>query len=240
MNVKKYRIYCETEAIFVEAWSEVQQTTCPNNNTHTIDPNKTVLVDLSNFGKTSIKQTFSEGESQDSYRLFSFYTDIQPLETKVISLQLPIDVNMFAVDVITRKSNIDDSYDVHVDKNTLIGYVVSNSITNILSVSPTVIEYTKIGFYISLDMVNYYIITHIDSINETITIETSINSSIGDPVYLTYYMIKNRIIKHFGSYPMGTSIIGSNRILKSQRGELTYRNLSKDLKDILINIETTF
>ena len=53
-------------------------------------------------------------------------------------------------------------------------------------------------------------------------------------------MLKDRIITHTGTYPMGSSIIGSSRILETQHGAVTYRNKCSSVKKIIINIETTF
>lgn len=43
MNLYKYRIWCETEVSWVYVWASETPTTCPNNNTHIIDPSKTVI-----------------------------------------------------------------------------------------------------------------------------------------------------------------------------------------------------
>lgn len=239
MTVKKYRVYCNTELINVETWAETQPTVCPNNNTHTIDDNKTSMIDME-LSEIKVKQVHSDGDSQDYYRLFTYYGTIGPNETKEISLQNPIDVNMFSVDIITSSNSIGDSYDVHVDKDTLVGGIMQSSNTKLLYVSSTVVQYAKSGLFISLDKINYHIITDIDIINNTISVENDIISTIGSPVYLTYFMIKDRVITHTGTYPMGSSIIGSNRILKTQKGALTYRNNSSSTKKIIINIETTF
>ncbi len=47
----KYRIYCNTEATFVEEWSETIPTECPNNAGHSIDSDNIVIIDkLDVFG----------------------------------------------------------------------------------------------------------------------------------------------------------------------------------------------
>lgn len=239
MVVKKYKVYCNTELIHVDVWSETQPTTCPNNNTHTIDDNKTAIIDIV-LNEVTIKQTHQNGEPQDHYRLFTYYATVGPNEIKEIDLRNLIDVNMFAVDIITSDNSIGDTYDVHVDKNTLIGGITQSSNTKILNVSQTVIQYSKIGFYISVNQINQYMITDIDIVNNTIEIECDIITTIGDPVYLTYFMIKDRKITFTGTYPMGSSIIGSARILKTQKGAITYMNNSSSTKKIIVNIETTF
>jgi len=72
MSVKKYRVYCDTELTYVEIWSETIPTTCPNNNTHTIDDNKTSMIDIVN-NEMKIKQVHTNNDTQDHYRLFTYY-----------------------------------------------------------------------------------------------------------------------------------------------------------------------
>jgi len=45
MSLFKYRIWCNTESTWVESWDEETPTTCPNNNTHSIDTTKTVITE---------------------------------------------------------------------------------------------------------------------------------------------------------------------------------------------------
>lgn len=44
-EIFKYRIWCETEQVFVTTWDEDEPTVCPNNNTHTIDGDQTAVID---------------------------------------------------------------------------------------------------------------------------------------------------------------------------------------------------
>ena len=44
-EVHKYRVWCNTDSKYVEVWAEEEPTTCPENNGHSIDPDKTVIVE---------------------------------------------------------------------------------------------------------------------------------------------------------------------------------------------------
>lgn len=52
--VNRYRVYCQTESNYVYAWNQQLQTTCPNNNTHTIDSNATTIVESISSTATQI------------------------------------------------------------------------------------------------------------------------------------------------------------------------------------------
>lgn len=53
-TVKNYRCFCNTESAYVYTWSTTAPTTCPNNNTHTIDPNSIVVVDSVSSTETAV------------------------------------------------------------------------------------------------------------------------------------------------------------------------------------------
>jgi len=43
-DLYKYKIFCETEGLFVYSWGESEPTTCPNNNTHTVTAGSATIV----------------------------------------------------------------------------------------------------------------------------------------------------------------------------------------------------
>jgi hypothetical protein len=45
-SIYKYRVFCETENAYVYGWNTVAQTTCFNNNSHTINQSITSIVDI--------------------------------------------------------------------------------------------------------------------------------------------------------------------------------------------------
>ncbi len=64
MDLFKYRVWCETESLFVEKWAETEVLTCPNNNSHEIDSDKTVIIESileespkDRSGKERVQQT---------------------------------------------------------------------------------------------------------------------------------------------------------------------------------------
>lgn len=54
-EINKWRVWCDTESTWVEIWNPVEPTTCPNNNSHSIDTSKTSIID-------TIKQDFPISE----------------------------------------------------------------------------------------------------------------------------------------------------------------------------------
>ncbi len=44
----KYRIWCNTEAAYIEKWSEIPLTYCPNNNAHSVNTGLRDLLETFN------------------------------------------------------------------------------------------------------------------------------------------------------------------------------------------------
>ena len=62
-KVFKYRVYCETESIYVYTWGDSTPTTCPNNNGHTITTSTVSIVDqvsdIVSYGDVSVDNSTS-------------------------------------------------------------------------------------------------------------------------------------------------------------------------------------
>ena len=63
-NLYKYRVWCITESSWVNTWGTEEPTTCPNNESHTIDSDKIVVTQkkedvgpVDRSGKTRVHQT---------------------------------------------------------------------------------------------------------------------------------------------------------------------------------------
>lgn len=64
-TVYKYKIYCNTESLWVEGWDTVVPTNCFNNNGHTIDTNFTTQIDLVKSNDVNIISTDTYGNIGD-------------------------------------------------------------------------------------------------------------------------------------------------------------------------------
>jgi hypothetical protein len=237
-TVKKYRIYCNDEAITVNGWSETEPVSCFNNNTHTIDTNQTSLLDVTTT-RVSIEQTHSDVNDQDSYYLHNVYAYVGPNEVKTIPIDFGVDVNMFDVQLHTNKSHIGDTWSSHINKDTVIGIVtVTDTNTNVITMLDTSIIYIKVGHFVNINDNGYMRV--LSKTDTTITIDQSLDVTSGDIVTVTYFMIYNKKILVAGIQSMGSGIIGSFKIPVSYDIGVTYNNTTKMTKPIVMDIETTF
>ena len=58
-TVYKYRIWCVTDAKYEYTWGEDEPTTCPANTAHTIDADKTTVVEVNRPDAVLLKEEFS-------------------------------------------------------------------------------------------------------------------------------------------------------------------------------------
>lgn len=235
MSVKKYRVFCLNESIFVTGWSKTEPTTCFNNNTHSIDPNQTSLVDIEE-NKVRILQTYDSPTEGDSYYLYSNLHIINPNDEVIIPINLEIESNLFSVTINTKLDNIGDEWSSYINKDTPIGTVTANSTGNIVSISST--ENVKPGFYITYDGINEYRV--ISKTDTTVTHNDNVNVSTGDVVKLTYYMVYKKKILNKGTETLGNNIIGSTKIPSTYNAGIVYKNNSNQQKKISVSVETTF
>jgi hypothetical protein len=72
-EVYKYRVWCETDNKYVETWGDSEPTVCPENNGHSIDADKTVIVE-------TVTKDFPTSEIDD-YKI-SVHTSYKPKADK--------------------------------------------------------------------------------------------------------------------------------------------------------------
>jgi hypothetical protein len=77
MSINKYRIYCETESLYVYEWAETEPTDCPNNNTHTITTSATTIVDTIDTYGTSDSAGRLLVNNNNKVNLFGDATSVQ-------------------------------------------------------------------------------------------------------------------------------------------------------------------
>ena len=237
MSVKKYKVYCNDEAAFVTGWSESEPTTCYNNNTHIIDTDKTAMIDIQNSTNVRILQTHDSTEDIDNYYLYSKIFTIDPNETKDLMIDLDIDYNLYSVSIATKKENTGDRWSSYINKNTLIGVVAETSSGTSIKMAESSVEVVKPGYYVHLSGVDYMVI---DKTIDTIILKNPIDVTIGDLVYMTFYMVYRQNIMDFGVRRFGDSIIGSFKIPKEYQMGVTYENNSSSTKTIVVESEMTF
>jgi hypothetical protein len=232
MPVKKYRVYCNDESTFVTGWSESEPSTCYNNNTHTIDTNKTAVTDF-NLDEVAIIQT--EPNIKNTFFLESVTDLIDAGQTKDIDIPTDVDFYLYGVHLNLFQPNIGDLFSVWVNKDTVIGLTTGSSTGNTISVDQTSVDNAVLGYYLKFGT-EYYKIINKDT--TTITLNGTPTVSSGVPVMMTYFMIFKKVIRT--TYmKLGFSLLGAKKMLSEWTAGVTYENTSQSRKEFNIDLETT-
>lgn len=236
MPVKKYRVYCDTEAKDVTGWSETEPATCFNNDTHTIDAGKTVVVDVAPTDVVRIDQSPKLTDTASYYLSTETYTVAPNTETH-LPIVLDIDVNMFAVQIHARQENIGDHWSAYINKDTVIGVVGETVIGTVITMAPASVAVVKVGYYVSIGG-DY--IRVVDKTPTTLTLKQSVDATAGDVVTLTYFLVYRKRVVSVGHELLGSSIFGSFKIPKEYTAGILYANNSNQTKRISFDVEVTF
>jgi hypothetical protein len=219
----------------VYVWGETPPVACPNGSDHSIDANTITIVDSVSDKVMNISQ--DHGLTGGNFRSETLGATIKPNTTETFDFAWPFDISVHTVHFITNAQHIGDVISCVIAPNTVIGYITSvvGQGDNTINVSPTVIQYTKKGYIVSLfdgqNKSSLGMVTGQDVVNGTITCSIPSSSSF-DPLTPTYVMLEVRNINQFrigdpNEYSIGASLIQSGLIPANTVVQLEYKNNSK-------------
>ena len=237
-SINNYRIFCNTESLFVNVWSTDIPSVCPNNIQHQIDTNSISVVDTISSNAVNIIQ-YKDG-IQGLYRVLSRSMFIPARQTISEDTSYDIPVSILSINFITTTENSGDIVNCYVAPNTIIGKITKdiNNGDKVINVSPTVITNVKRGYIINITngskIINMGECTDINPVTNTITCNSRANDNInlGSIVQITIHNIKDFILGPpssitFNNKTLQTTLIAKNTILR-----MIYQNNS--------DIDTTF
>jgi hypothetical protein len=248
-TVYKWRIYCETEGIWVESWGTTAPTTCGNNTTHTINPNST--QEIQSISPNEVFVNTERVPTGGNFRTVGYMREIPactPGETFVFDVSYPYPINLSLVSFRTDVNSSGDMINGDAAPDTVVGVLTSNAIstTSVLHVSPTVNEYLKVGFYCNIfnGITSYNLGECIsnDTVNNTITTERQVPETVsaGSLIRMALrniddYVLSNNQYKILGTGKIGASYVPANTILR-----IHYQNNNGESKRFFIDNEFTY
>jgi hypothetical protein len=114
-----YRLFCETENDYVYKWDTVEPTTCPHNNSHTIDPNS-ISID----GQVSTEQIIVREEripTGGNFQAMTMKLVVPGNSTGTIATHWPFHVTAFGVNFITTNDHKGDIMNMYAGKDATVG-----------------------------------------------------------------------------------------------------------------------
>jgi hypothetical protein len=199
-SINNYRLYCNTESLYINTWNSDTPTKCPNNNTHQIDTNSISIIDTINSSTVSIIQGNSSLNGYYRVENIVFTALANQIFTKTFSF--PYNVGILTVNWSTGDTHAGDILNCYIAKNTTIGYITQKiqQGDTILHVSPTVFTHLCKGFLINItngtQNINMGECIMLDPITNTITCSIAANSNmnIGNLLQMTIHNIRNQYL----------------------------------------------
>lgn len=247
-NVIKWKIHCDTEAIDVEGYSNKEYgspTKCYNNNTHTISGTPEILEIIHNASINIIEDT---KPIAGHLRVETIKISILPWETKIVDKNWVIDIAPLSVQLLTTHVHTGDTLQVDVSPGKIIGVATQDiaATDTVINVSPTVMQHASIGFPSCItDGVTTNeagMITDIDRVNNTITVETALTDSFlaSSPTYVSIsarFLGPHEFSNTVSDLTFGATKLGASHVPKGETVRVTYVNNSPNYKDLYILIE---
>lgn len=149
-QVNRYRVFCTTESQYIYDWNDKAPTSCPNNNTHSIDTDSISIVDSVRSQSVNIIQ--EEGPTGGNYSCESYSMSIPPGQSTIQTLTWPFNISIASVHFTTDTTHVGDCVTSLIAPNTTIGVTTTavNTGDTLFNVSTSVIQNIKIGMCVSL------------------------------------------------------------------------------------------
>lgn len=248
-DLYKYRVYCNTEEIPVVTWSTSEPTVCPNNNTHTIDASKTVIIDKVLSDEVSIKE--EDVPTGGHYKIVSNVLVCPANTTSTHNYSYPYDMTVLDMFMVTEETHKGDVLNLIMSPDTTIGMISADVAIDdtVINIPIQYMDPLKKGFLIKItdgvDTSDLGYILALDTVNGTIT--TSIGASYShlasSPTYIQMGITPLDDI-HIGpptTYYFGDKKIGGSYVPANTPIRVYYENKSlTDEKTLYTYIEKLY
>lgn len=246
-----YRLRCVTEDRHEYVWleeSEGEPTVCPVNAAHTIDSSKTAQIDRVTQEEVAIKEEFVPTQGYYQSKGYEIDIDANVGSYTIMSHSWPYQITMLMGWFIASAENVGDKVEAYVASDIITGAIQAPVAVNdtTITVTPTVIENTAIGYYLKLfDGVNQSDLGRVlgvDSANSQITVETGSDQNFSplSPTYVqqTIKVIDDMFINHAGAkYSFAEKKMGGKAVPPGITFDIRYLNRTGGAKKFCYNME---
>ena len=244
-TLNQYRLFCITENIHIDTWSESPPSICQHNNSDTIDTSSIVIIDSISSNDVNIVQS-TPGFTGEFYRSQGFNLVIPPntIASKVFSW--PFNITLLTFSMQLNSANEGDTVNLFVAPNTTIGSITRNITQGdtVIYVSSTVLSNIHFGHNVTITNGNQKIemgeCINIDLVNGILTCDTPANISIMSGAYVQssrhtlkdFYINSSNII-----YTLANKTINGMSLPKNTNNTIYYNNTSNTSKNFAFSIE---
>lgn len=233
----KYRIYCITENTWVYKWAEFPISTCPNDASHTVNPDSVSWIEEMSDNIVTIKEETIPTGGRLKVLSHAFTAAPNTITQATFSHRIPL--NILVGNYAWKDTQENDSISIEIGPDTLIGYITANTTTTDVDIhvsSETIqlfIDKTiSTGMYLRLKaggtVSAYYQIISYDVINNTIELEDPIGiaflASTPTRIEISIFFAKNVELGVSHPYSLGENKVGSSYLPANIPFRYTYNN----------------
>jgi hypothetical protein len=244
-EVKLWRVYCNDESAFFQVWSPTEPTACPNNVAHTIDPDKTTVIDKISKSEVQIQEELVSTQGIYRYQGYKYTIPAGTVgDITVLNLEWDYPITLLNGHFDASLDQVGDVIDGWVVPNTPIGYTTAavNIGDTLINVSSTVLQYIYIGYTVKItDGVNTVELGECiakDIVNNTITVQTasSIAFSPGAYVQIIVKVVDQNYVATNDRYEFAKKKVGG-KTLNDCKFQINYKNNTGLAKDFSFGLE---
>jgi hypothetical protein len=239
--INHYKIYCNTEAKYVDGWGASTPTVCYNNNTHSVNTNSIQLLEIISTNQVKIKED-SVIIPRNVWIKHVEFSNIESNSSQDRYFTFDIVTSMYSFTLSTDDTNKGDEFTIAVNPDTTLGLITQNITAGdtTLYAPPGLLAYGWNGFELKVtDGTNTDSLGRILSINQTTGVVTfSIPavhsfSSSNTLVKMTYYTMNSLKFGAPGVLRFGDDVIGGSTAPIGTTVKFTYKNNTQpgDLTD---------
>ena len=233
----------EQQVILYEA--EGEPTKCPSDATHGLVEDAT--VEINRISQNTVKVQDESTPTGGFFHTTSFRIDVPAVVgTHEFDVSRPINVNLFNMKFHSEVEHAGDSMDVAVRPDTVIGAIGAPVTTGdtVLTVSPTVLEHIKVGFYVNLtDGAKVSHLGRCIEINKEtsqITVETAADAdfSHASPTYvrIRIHMMYDYLFGTKQVHAIGDETIDASYLPKGTVIRFYYHNSTAEAKKLIVYV----
>jgi hypothetical protein len=243
MSLFRWRVNCTVHGNQY-IWDANKPTTCPLNNTDTINPDLTIIIDKREQNVVSIRE--ENGSTGGHFKTESKVLVSEPNSTVTLDVTWAYPISVLEAYFVPTQDNLDDELEILVGPNTTIGVIMQPLTIGATScvVSSTVLTYLCIGYRLCITngvtMDHVGLVISINPVTSTVSFETATTNSYdaGAFVQMTIALVENYVIgPHNVRYIIGEGKIGGSYVPANTIARLQYINKSNVSKKFYGYIE---
>lgn len=243
-TIYKYRIWCETDGKYEFVWSETPPTKCPSDTGHTINTNKTIVVDKREESLITIKEENipTGGHYQACFHKITVPSGSSYVEHDIV---FPHPISLLAAEWTNTTANAGDEIEFQVAPGTIIGTLASGvpSGTLVMPVSQTVVDNLGLGYHADLlsasGACDIGRVSDINDEDNTITVEIPADQDFAAGTYFRMHldMVRRSPLAGFGRVQLGEAKIGGSYIPAGTILRACYWNNNDTQKELIFVLE---